>query len=101
MIIIVPPVPGHPVETNDPVVAAETILANSRFVCRAAIEAVAPQYRQINAALGLLDSSDMAEIVAHIIACRATQNAIQTSVEAIMADPGLNDAGKLAALAAL
>lgn len=101
MISILPPVPGHPVETSDPVVAAETILTNSRFVCRAAIEAVAPQYRQINAALGLLDPSDVAEITAHITACRATQNAVQASVEAIMADTELNDAGKLAALAAL
>lgn len=101
MISILPPVPGHPVETSDPVVAAETILTNSRFVCRAAIEAVAPQHRQLNAALGLLDSSETAAIAAHISACRAAQNAVQASVEAIMADPGLNDAGKLAALDAL
>lgn len=101
MISITPPYPGPIVETNDPAVVAAAILAKSRFICREEIIAVAPSHRQLNAALGLLDSTETAAIAAHISSCRATQNAVQASVEAIMAEAGLDNAGKLAALAAL
>lgn len=101
MISITPPYPGPAFVTDDPAAAAAIILQHSRWICREAIVAVAPSHRQINAALGLLDPIETAAIATHISNCRAAQNAVQASVEAIMSDTELDDAGKLAALAGL
>lgn len=101
MITITPPYPGPALVTDDPAVAGAAIVEHSRFVCRETIISAAPAHRQLNAALGLLDTGDVAEITSHIAACRAAQNAVQFAVQAILADTELDAAGKLAALDAL
>lgn len=99
--IITPPVPGPSIEVSTPAAAAAELIGRSKFTCGMAILAQAPDHKQRNAALGILDPAETAAIVAHIAACRATQQAFEDSVLAVLANAGLDDAGKMTALEAL
>lgn len=85
---------------NAPAWGAQLISASKRR-CERDILAQAPDHKQRNAALGLLEQVEVDAIRAHIQACRTVQNALEAAVQAILDDGQLDNAAKLAALDAL
>lgn len=65
------------------------------------IEAIAPVWKQINAARGAYDTQTTANLFAAIDTRRAAEDVFTASVQAILDDGNLDNAGKLAALDAL
>lgn len=80
---------------------AARLIAASKRKCAKDILAVAPDYKQRNAALGLYDETETAGVVAHITACRSAQNAAEAAIQSILDNAELDNAGKLAAFDAL
>lgn len=58
-------------------------LARVRADCGAAIIAAAPEYKQRNAALGLLSQADAAAVVAAVQACRARCDELEAAINAV------------------
>lgn len=88
-------------DTRSATKAGAVLIAASKRKCECDILAQAPEFKQRNAALGILDPAEAAALVAHITTCRTAQNAYEAAVQAILEDGELDNGGKLAALDAL
>lgn len=93
-------VDGTHVSVEDAGTAGALAISAAKGRCAMEILAVYPEYRQRNAGLGILDETEVTAMRAHILACKATEDAYTDSVESILAGAG-SDAEKIAAIEAL
>lgn len=91
---------GISYRVSDATTAALILIGDAKAKCHDDIVAVYPTLWQLNAANGLKTESEVAAMKAHILACKAVEDAYTASVEAIIAGAG-TDAEKIAAIAAL
>lgn len=91
---------GENTVVSDAETAALVSIAAAKDRCRSEIIALYPTIWQLNAANGLKSEPEVAAMRAHILACKAVEDAYTAAVEAIIAGAG-TDAEKITTIAAL